>query len=154
MLDILSHLSLSSTTFNGYNTAYPQTPNPTTDSEETPPTTNQQTQEPMDPQTITADSTNGNTNGDVQSTDFEGTDTEFRVPTTSETATDLPILRPSEPTDIGLIIGIVIIVIVVIVSVVTMLVIIAVLFKRCGNNIMVLNKKRELSNPMYGIKGQ
>ena len=81
------------------------------------------------------------------------TGTELTVPTTSETATDLPILRrPSEPTDIGLIIGIVVIVIVVIVSVVTVLVIIAVLFKRRGN--MVLNKKRGLSNPVYSIKGQ
>ena len=68
----------------------PQPPNPTTDSEETPPTTNQQTQEPTDPPTT--DSTSGNTNGDIQATDSEGAaGTELRLPTTSETATDLPI---------------------------------------------------------------
>jgi hypothetical protein len=77
----------------------PQPPNPTTDSEETPPTTNQQTQEPTDP--LTTDSI-----GDIQATDSEGAGTELRVPTTSETATDLPIQSSqSEPPDIGLIIG-------------------------------------------------
>ena len=85
--------------------------------------------------------------------DPEGLVTELRVPTTSETGTDpRPILRTSESTDIGLIIGIVIIVIVVIAAVVTVVVIIAVLFKRRGK--MVLDKKRALSNPMYSSKGQ
>ena len=90
----------------------PQPPNPTTDSEETPPTTNQQTQEPVGP--------------------FEGaTGTELRVPTTSETATDLPILNSrSGPTNIGLIIGILVIIVIVTVSVVTVVVIIAILLKK------------------------
>ena len=83
---------------------------------------------------ITTVSTNDGTDGDVQiqpATDPEGLVTELRVPTTSEVATDpRPILRPREPTDIGLIIGIVIIIIVVITAVVTVIVIIAVLFKR------------------------
>ena len=115
----------------------PQPPNPTTDSEETPPTTNQQTVDPL----TTSDRPAATDSGDT-----------VTAPTTSEIATDLPIQRPSEPNDIGLIIGIVVIVIVVIVSVVTVLVIIAVLFKRHGN--MMLNKKQALSNPTYSIKGQ
>ena len=90
---------------------------------------------------------------DRPATDPERTDTELRVPTTSETATDpRSILRPSESTDIGLIIGIVVIVIVVIAAVVTMIVIMAILFKRRGK--MVLDKKRALSNPVYSSKGQ
>ena len=72
----------------------PPPPNPTTGREETPPTTNQQTQEPVDPLTTS----------DGPATDSEGiTGTELKVPTTSETATDLPILSPSESTDVGLI---------------------------------------------------
>ena len=60
------------------------------------------------------------------------TATDSRVPTTSETATDpRPILRTSESTDIGLMIGIVIIIMVMIVSIVSVMVIIAVLFKKC-----------------------
>ena len=117
-------------------------PNPTTDREETPPTTNQQTQEQVDLLTTS----------DRPATESKGTGTELRVPVTSETTADLPILRPGESTDIGLIAGIVTTVTVVIVSVVTVLVIIAVLFKRRGN--MVLNKRRALSNPVYSIKGQ
>ena len=108
----------------------PQPPNPTI---------NQQTQEPVDP--LTTNDRPATESGDI-----------VTEPTTSETATDQPILSSSEPTDIGLIIGIVVIVIVVIVSVVTVVVIIAVLFKRRGS--MVLNKKRALSNPVYSIKGQ
>jgi hypothetical protein len=77
----------------------PEPANPTTDSEETPPTTNQQTQEPTDP--LTTDSI-----GDIQATDSEGAGTELRVPTTSETATDLPIQSSqSGSINIGLIIG-------------------------------------------------
>ena len=125
----------------------PQPPNPTTDSEETPPTTNQQTQEPVD--TPTTDSTNGNT---IQATDSEGaTGTELRVPTTSETATDLR--SQGGPSNIGLIIGIVVVVMVVVALVITVVVIVAVLFKKRGN-IMPLNKKRALSNPIYSAKGQ
>ena len=109
----------------------PQPPNPTTGSEETPPTTNQQTQEPMDPLTTS----------DRPATAI------------SETATDpRSILRPSEPTDIDLIIGIVIIIIVVIAAVVTVVVIMAVLFKRRGN--VVVRKTGALANPTYGTKGQ
>ena len=143
----------------------PQPPNPTTDSEETPPTTNQQTQEPTDPPTTT----------DRPVTDAEGTDaeprmrtttndrpaittvtegaagTELRVPTTSETATDLR--SQGGPSDIGLIIGIVVVVMVVIALVVTVVIVIAVLFKKRGNTVR-LNKKRALSNPMYSAQGQ
>ena len=112
----------------------PQPPNPTTDSEETPPTTNQQTQEPVNP-LITE----------------EATGTELRVPTTSETATDLPIQSShSGSTDIGLIIGIVVVVIVVI-ALVFILINFAVLFKRCGN--VVMRKTGALANPVYGNKG-
>ena len=104
------------------------------------------TQEPVDPLT------NGNTNGDIQATDSEGaTGTELRVPTTSETATDLRSQGGSS--NIGLIIGIVIIVMVVVALVITVVVIIAVLLKKHGN-IMPLNKKRALSNPMYSAQGQ
>ena len=108
----------------------PQPPNPTTDSEETPPTTNQQTQEPVDP--LTTDSTNGNVNGDIQATDSEGAaGTELRVPTTSETATDLPIQSSqSESTNISLIIGIVVISVIVTVPVVTVVIIIAIMLKK------------------------
>ena len=53
------------------------------------------------------------------------------MPTTSETATDLPIQSSqSEPTDICLIIGIVVITVIVMVSVVTVVVIIALLLKK------------------------
>ena len=82
----------------------PQPPNPTTESEDTPPTTNQHTQEPVGP--LITDSTNG-----IQATDSEGaTGTELRIPTTSETATDLRSQGGSS--NIGLITGIVVIVIV------------------------------------------
>ena len=89
----------------------PQPPSTMT-SEETPPTTNQQTQEPVDPS--------------------EGTGTELRVvPTTSETATDLPaILRPNEPTDIGLIIGSATAGIVVMILAVTVVIVVVVLLKK------------------------
>ena len=88
--------------------------------------------------------TTDTTNGDIQATDFEeATGTEL---TTSETATDLH--SQSGPANIGLIIGIVIIVIVVVALVaITVVVIIVVLFKKRG--IVLLNKKRVLSNPMY-----
>ena len=86
----------------------PQPPNPTTDSEETPPTTNQQTQEP-------ADLSEGTTG------------TELRVPTTSETATDLR--SQGGPSNIGLIIGMVVIVIVS--MSVVMVIIIAIPLKKC-----------------------
>ena len=101
----------------------PQPPNPTTDSEETPPTTNQQTLEAVDPLTT----------NDSPATDSEGIGTELRVtvPTTSETATDLPaILRPSEPTDIGLTIGPATAGVVVVMLTLTVVIIIAVLLKK------------------------
>ena len=116
----------------------PQPPNPTTDSEETPPTTNQQTQEPTDPPTT--DSTSGNTNGDIQATDSEGAaGTELRVPTTSETstATDLPILSSSGSTNIGLIIGSAAAGIAVLISILTIVIIVSVLLKKHGK----INKK-------------
>ena len=113
----------------------PQPPNPTTDSEETPPTTNQQTQEPVDP--LTTDSTNSNTNGDIQATDSE--------------RADLPI--QSSQSDIGLIIGIVVIVIVtVVVASVVTVVVIAVLFKRRGS--VVVRKTEALANPVYDNNDQ
>ena len=121
----------------------PPPPNPTTESEETPPTTNQQTQEPVDPLTTS----------DRPATDFEGaTGAEPKVPTASETATDLPILSPSESNDVGLVIGIVVVILVVIALAVTVVVIIAILLKRRGN--IGLNKTRALSNPTYSAKGQ
>ena len=105
---------------------------------------------------ITTASTNDGTDGDIQfqpATESEGLVTELRVPTISEAATDpRPVLRPREPTDIGLIIGIMIIIIVVITAVVTVIIIMAVLFKRRGE--MVLDKKRALSNPVYSSNGQ
>ena len=102
-------------------------PNPTIDNEKTLlHTTNQRPKEPVDPQTT--DSADENTQSQP-STDYKGTGTEPRLPTTSEIATDLPILRP-KPTDIGLIVGIVVIVIVVIAAAVTVVVIIAVLLKK------------------------
>ena len=117
------------------------------------PTTGEQ---PVDPLiTSTCISTSDSNDGGVQIqsvTDSDIAGTELRVPTTSETATDLPILSSSESTDIGLIIGIVVIVIVVIASVVTAVVIIAVLFKRHGN--VVVRKTGALANPAYGTKGQ
>ena len=106
-------------------------PNPTTDSEETTTTTIQQTQKPAD---MTS----------------EGTGTELSVPITSETATDLPILGPSESTNIGLIIGIVMVVIVVIVSVVTVMVIIAILFKK-RNEKMATVAVPTTTNQAYGL---
>ena len=51
-----------------------QSPNPTTDSEETPPTTNQQTQEPIDPPT-----TNGEKPISSDSTDYRVTSTELSL---------------------------------------------------------------------------
>ena len=103
----------------------PQPPNPTTESEDTPPTTNQHTQEPVGP--LITDSTNG-----IQATDSEGaTGTELRIPTTSETATDLPSILSSQtqsgPPNTGLIIGIVIIIVIVSVLVITVVVVIAIL---------------------------
>ena len=82
------------------------------------PTTSEQTVHPF---TITVDvSTNDGSDG-----------TELRVSTTSETATDQPILSSSESTDVGLITGVVVIVIVVIATAVTMVIlIVAVLFKK------------------------
>ena len=96
-------------------------PNPTTDSEETPTSTIQQPQEPVDPQTKHVSPT----------TDSERAGTELRVPITSETTTNLPILK----SDIGLIIGIMVIIIVVTASVVTVVIIIAVLIKKCHRKI-------------------
>ena len=110
----------------------PQPSNPTT---ETPPTTNQQTQEPVGP--LTTDSTNGNTNGDIQATDSEGaTGSELRVPTTSETAADLPIQSSqSGSPDIGLIIGLAAtgVVLMVIISILTVVIVVAVLLKKREN---------------------
>ena len=127
---------------NGYNpaAAYPQPPNPTTDNEETPPTTSQQTQEPVrDPQTTKTASSNGNTEEDTStqpgsSEGIDNTGTELKVPVTSETATDLPaILRPNEPTDIGLIIGLATVVIVVIIlTILTVVIVVAILSKKHG----------------------
>ena len=102
----------------------PQPPNPTSDSEETPPTTNQQTQEPVDPLT---------TNDSPAVTDSEGIGTELgvTVPTTSETATDLPaVLRPNEPTDIVLIIGPATAGVAVIILTLTVVIVVAVLLKK------------------------
>jgi hypothetical protein len=102
----------------------PQPPNPTTHSEETPPTTNQQTQEPTDP--LTTDSI-----GDIQATDSEGAGTELRVPTTSETVTDLPIQSfQSGSINIGLIIGSAAAGVVVIISILTVVIFVAVLLKK------------------------
>ena len=120
----------------------PQPLNPTTDSEETPPTTNQQTQEPVDPQTTTTASSNGNTEEDIstQPGSSEGiniTGTELRVPMTSETDTDRPILtvRPSESTDIGLIVGSAAAVITVItLATLTVVIVVAVLSKKHGKS--------------------
>ena len=57
------------------------------------------------------------------------------VPTTSETATDLPILRPSDPTDVGLIIGSATAgVVVIIVTILTIVIVIAVLSKKYGKS--------------------
>ena len=97
----------------------PQPPNPTTDSEETPPTTNQQTQEPTDPPTMLT--------GDR--------------PATSETATDLSSIQSSqsEPPNIGLIIGSAAAGLVVIISILTVVIFVAVLLKKHGKT----NKKEE-----------
>ena len=96
-------------------------PNLATDSEETPPITNQQTQEPVDPLTTR----------DSPGIDSEGIGTELgvTVPTTSETATDQPaILRPSEP---SLIVGSATAVIVVIIlTILTVVIVVAVLLKK------------------------
>ena len=102
----------------------PQPPNPTTDSEDTPPTTN-----PVNP--LTTDSTNG----DIQATDSEGTGTELRVPTTSETATDLRSQGGSS--NIGLIIGSAAAGVAVLTSILVIVIIIAVLLKKHGEK----NKK-------------
>ena len=131
-------------------------PNPTTDNEETPPTTTQQPQEPVDPQTTTL--MNGNTNGEIQTqsvTDSIGTGTEPRVPTTSETATDLPILNPSEPIDIGLTIGVAVSVIIVVLLLTLTVVIIAVLFKKHGKTMKGVTVKNvtvpTTVNEAYGL---
>ena len=110
-------------------------PNPTTDSEETHTTT---TQVPVEPQTT----------NNSPATNSEGAGT---VPITSETATDhLPILGPSESTDIGLIIGIVMVVIVVIVSVITVVVISAVLLKKHSEK-MTTVAVPTTTNQAYGL---
>ena len=128
-------------------------PNPTTDNEETPPTKTQQPQEPVDTQTTT----NGNTNG-VQTqpaTDSHSTGTELRVPTTSETVTDLPILSPSKQIDIGSTIGIAIAIIVVIILTITVVVIIAVLLKKHGKTTKGVTVKNvavpTTANQAYGL---
>ena len=122
----------------------------------TPPPNPTTSEQPIDPFITTASANDGTTDGDVQiqpATDPEGLVTELRVPTTSKTAADRrSVLRPSDPTDIGLIIGIVIMVIVVIAAVVIVVVIIAILFKRRGN--VVVRKTGALANPAYGTKGQ
>ena len=111
--------------------------NPTTDSEETPPTTSQQTQESVD--TLTTN--------DSPATDSEGTDTEFRVPVTSETSIDLPaILRPSEPSNIGLIVGSATAGMVVIILILTVVIIVAVLHKKYGKAM-----KLELENEAVAV---
>ena len=46
----------------------PPPANPTTGSEETPPTTNQHAHEPVDPLTLTTTTVTDNVDGDVQST--------------------------------------------------------------------------------------
>ena len=101
----------------------PQPPNPITDSEETPPTTNQQTQEPIDLS--------------------EGaTGTEPRVSTTSETATDLPSILSSQSgsTDIGLIIGSAAAgIAVIIISILTVVIFVTILLKKHGKT----NRKEE-----------
>ena len=125
-------------------------PNPTTDNEETPPTTPQQPQEPVDPQTT---SINDNTNGEIQTdpaTDSEGTGTEQRVPTTSETINN-PILRPRDTISTAVIAGIIVLVVViVIVLTLTVVTIITVILKKHGK----MNKGRALSNPAYGTQGE
>ena len=124
-------------------------PNPTTDNEETPPTTTQQPHEPVDPQTTTI---NSNTNGRIQ-TDPAGT--ELRVPTTSETSTDLPILSPSKQIDIRSTIGIAVAVIVVIILTITVVVIIVVLFKKHGKTTKGVSVKNvavpTTANQAYGL---
>ena len=115
----------------------PQPPNPTTDSEETPPTTNQQTPEPVDP--LTAEGTTG---------------TELRVPITSETATDLPILSSqSGSTDIGLIIGSAVAgIVVIIISILTIVIIVAVLLKKHGKtNKDPVKSVAAVPNEAYGL---
>ena len=121
-------------------TPHDQPLNSTTDSEEALPITNQQTLEPVDP-------------SNRSTTDPEGTVTELTVPTTSEVATDpRPILRPSESTDIGLIIGIVaIIIIVVILSMITVVVIIAALFKKCHGK-FTITAVPTTANQAYGLE--
>ena len=116
-------------------------PNPTTNSEETPSTTTQQPQEPVDPQTT----------NDSPATDSQAT--ELRVPITSETATDLLIL--SESTNIGLIVGIVVIVTVVIIVTLTVLIIVTVLlnkFRKAKKGYSVKNVAvPTTTNEAYGL---
>ena len=77
--------------------------------------------------------------------------TELKVPATSETATDLPILSSqSESTDIGLIIGIVVIIVIVTVSVVTMLVIVTILLKKCHSK-STTTAVPTAANQAYGL---
>ena len=112
------------------------------------PITSEQTADLLTTTVSTSDS-------DIQipsATDSDVAGTKVRVPTTSETVTDLPIQKHSGSTDTALIIGIVVIVIVVIASAVTGVVIIAVLFKRREN--MVVRKAGALANPAYGTTGQ
>ena len=77
--------------------------------------------------------------------------TELRVPTTSETVTDLPILSSSESTDIGLIIGIVVVVIVVIALAFTVVVIITVLLKKRHGKMTALATVSTTANQAYGL---
>ena len=103
---------------------------------------------------------NGNTNGEIQTqsvTDSESTGTELRVPTTSETVTDLPILSPSSgQSDIGLTIGVAISVIVaVLLLTLTVVIIIAVLFKKHGKTMKGVTDKNvtvpTTTNQAYGL---
>ena len=129
-------------------------PNPTwsTDNEESPLTTTHQPQEPMDPQRTI----NDNTNRDIQTdpaTGSEGTGTELRVPTTSETI----ILRTSgDDISAAEIAATVLVVIVVIIIVsLTVVVIIAVLLKKHGKTTKGVTNKNvavpTTTNQAYGF---
>ena len=109
-------------------------------------------EQPVD--SLTTASANDGTDGDIHIQTAMYTDpvTELKVRTTSETATDLPILRRSKHTDIGLINGIVAInIIVVILSMITVVVIIAALLinKCCGK--FIITAVPTIPNQAYGL---
>ena len=108
----------------------------------------------MDPQTTTINNTNGEIQTDPAA-DSEGTGTELRVPTTSETIND-PILRPRNAISAAEIAGTVIVVIVVIIIVsLTVVVIIAILLKKHGKTMKGVTNKNvavpTTANQAYGF---